>query len=165
MKLSKNRKINTANNDYSKTVKTILCHMHFNMFRQHQMWINKHSEILGSCYWRSNIATNINQLPIFVAVVIVTVISDTGYLRHSPIRLSRKRKKKDSRPAKKFSTGKYVPDRWKKFSTGQNTSRHTRTNREININFQRVDLHHAWWILDEEILAKEIPREPERLVS
>ena len=37
VKLSKNRKINTSNNDYSKTVKTISCHMHFNMFRQHQM--------------------------------------------------------------------------------------------------------------------------------
>ena len=60
MKLSKNRKINTSNNDYSKTVDKISCHMHFNIFTQHQMWINKHSEILGSWYWRSNIATNIN---------------------------------------------------------------------------------------------------------
>ena len=29
MKLSKNRKINTSNNDYSKTFKKISCHMHF----------------------------------------------------------------------------------------------------------------------------------------
>ena len=59
----------------------------------------------------------------------------TGDPRHSPIRLSRpkKKKKKHPRPAKKFSTCQ------KKFSTHENKSR------KINVNSQRVDLHLAWW--------------------
>ena len=80
---------------------------------------------------------NFSLVFIFIAVVIVTVISDTGYPRHSPIRLSRKKKNildqpKNSRLVNIFSTD------GKKFSTGQKNSRHTRTNLEININSQRV---------------------------
>ena len=37
-------------------LQTLLTRLHID-----QMWINKHSEILGSWCWRSNIATNINQ--------------------------------------------------------------------------------------------------------
>ena len=80
---------------------------------------------------------NFSLVFIFIAVVIVTVISDTGYPRHSPIRLDYFEKEKNILDQPKNSRPVNI------FSTGQKNSGHTRTNLEININSQRVDLHHA----------------------